>query len=65
MKFNLLYMKILQILLAFAFINSTIHEEMTDEEHEDYLKERWENCKDFDYHSLQNIAENIDERRAD
>lgn len=48
-----------------AFFNATLQEDLTADEHEKRFTEKWEDCKDFKYRSLQEIAENIDERRAD
>lgn len=48
-----------------AFFNAHLSQSNNEDDHEKTLRENWEDCKDFDYHSLQHIAENIDERRVD
>lgn len=58
-------MRIPKVLMALALLGASFQEELSDDEHERRFAEKYESCKNFDYRSLQEIARDIDERRAD
>lgn len=58
-------MKIIKILLTLALINALSSAPLLEEEYKSRLEKYYKDCANFKFRSLREIAEDIDERRAD